>query len=64
MKTKSPHQSAFLNLQLLIALVVFITGIFIALFATAASWEAARQTDAQVRLPNQVPLASASAVHE
>jgi uncharacterized delta-60 repeat protein len=63
-KTKSPHQSAFLNLHILIALVVFITGIVIALFATAGPWEAARQGGAQLRPPNHVPLAPSGNVVE
>jgi len=47
----------------LIALVVFLTGVFIALFATADPWDAARQAGAQVAM-NHVPLASSANVHE
>ena len=35
MKKKSPHRSAFFYLRILIAIVVFLSGVFIALFATA-----------------------------
>ena len=35
MKKKSPHRSAFSNLHVLIVLIVFITGVFIGLFARA-----------------------------
>jgi hypothetical protein len=43
MKRKSPRTFAFFNLHILIALVVFLTGAFIALFAEAASGKVARQ---------------------
>jgi uncharacterized delta-60 repeat protein len=61
---KSPHQSAFFNLRILIPLVVFLTGIFIALFATAGPWEAARQADAQLRNPNGFPFAPSDTVQQ
>jgi hypothetical protein len=60
MKRKSSHRSAFFNLHILIALVVFLTGIFIALFATAGPWEAARQLEKQVeRLTAGLQIVSA-----
>jgi uncharacterized delta-60 repeat protein len=64
MKRKSPHRSAFFNLRILIALVLFLTGIFAVLFATAGPWEAARQADAQVRNPNGSPFASSNTVQQ
>jgi len=64
MKRKSPNRSAFFNLHIVIALVVFLTCIFSVLFATAGPWEAARQAEAPVRNPNGVPLSSTGTVYE
>jgi Beta-propeller repeat len=64
MKTKSPQRSAFFNLQGIIAVVGLLTGIFIALFATAGPWEAAPQAGAQVRGPNTSPFAPSDTVQQ
>jgi hypothetical protein len=64
MKRKSPHRSAFFNLRISVALVVFLTGIFAVLFATAGPWEVARQADAQLRNPNGVPFEPTAGAHQ
>ena len=64
MQRKSPYRSAFFNLRILIALVLFVTGIFAVLFATAGPWEAALQADAQVRNPNGFPFAPTGAAQQ
>jgi hypothetical protein len=64
MKRNSTSGSAFFNLHVSIVLIVFLTGVFISLFATADPWEVARQAGVQVHRPNQVPLASSGDVNE
>ncbi len=61
-KIRSTSRSAFFNLRVLIALSVFLAGVFLALFATADTYaltrERARSLDAQVRGLGEIPLAS------
>jgi hypothetical protein len=56
MRKKSARTSAFFNRHILIALVVFLTGVFFALFAEADSGKAARQVGVKVRNLNGFPF--------
>jgi len=49
MKRKSTSQSAFFNLRVLIALVVFLAGVFLALFGFGAFSNAFAQTKISAR---------------
>lgn len=64
MKSKCSHRSAFLDLHILIALVVFLTAIFIALFSSADLSEAARQSHTQEHAPNGDQFTPSDVVQE
>jgi len=65
MKTKSASRNAFFNLRVVVALSVFVVGVFLALFATAnpqtLTRERARDVDARrvvpMRLRSRPPAA-------
>src|SRR6266567_7581519 len=68
MKTKSSSRSAFFNLRVVVALSLFLAGVFLALFATAnpqtLTRQRARDVGAQVHGSNEISLAPFGGVQE
>src|SRR6266567_3603468 len=68
MKTKSSSRSAFFNLRVVVALSLFLAGVFLALFAAAnppaLPRERARHVGAKVRGSDEISLAPSGGVQE
>ena len=68
LKTTSTSRSAFFNPPVIVALSVFLAGVFLALLATAnpprLTRESAREVDARMRRTRDISLAPSGGVHE